>query len=74
MLPMLHAPLPGGKLPARAFEPALPPSPERPAWETACRAALAFWQASGDDARISEGFRAVCLANGERLADAAQRV
>jgi hypothetical protein len=74
MLPMLHAPLPGGELPTRVFEPALPQPPQRPAWEAACRAALDFWQAAAQDTRISEGFRALCEGNGRRLAEAAQRL
>ena len=74
MLPMLHAPLPGGELPARSFEPPLPQPPQRPAWETACRAALDFWQAAAQDTRISESFRALCEGNGRRLAEAAQRL
>jgi hypothetical protein len=67
MLPMLHAPLAGGEVPARSFEPSLPLPPQRAAWQAACAAALAFWDAAARDGRISEPFRALCRDHGERL-------
>ena len=36
MLPMLYAPLPGGELPVRAFDPPLPLPRQRAIWLTAC--------------------------------------
>jgi len=73
MLPMFHAPLAGGEVPVRTFEPALPLPPQRAAWLAACRAALLFWQRAGTDNRISEGFRTICAANRQRLEELAQR-
>lgn len=63
MLPMLYAPLSGGEVPARNFEPALPLPAERDAWTTACEAALAFWREASADRRISSGFRRICSEN-----------
>lgn len=67
MLPMLHAPLAGGEVPTRSFEPSLPLPQQRAAWQAACAAALAFWDAAARDGRISEPFRALCRDHGERL-------
>ncbi len=67
MLPMLYAPLPGGEVPVRVFEPPLPLPPQRPIWAAACEAALMFWRQASQDARISEEFKSVCAANSRRL-------
>jgi hypothetical protein len=72
MLPMLYAPLPGGEVPARNFEPALPLPPQRGAWETACVAALGFWDRAAADDRISAAFRRTCVANARRLRELAE--
>jgi hypothetical protein len=74
MLPMLYAPLPGGEVPQRAFEPPLPLPPQRAAWSSACTAALAFWDGAATDERISAAFRAACKANGRRLRVVADQV
>ena len=74
MLPMLYAPLPGGELPARRFEPPTPLPPQRAAWQAACTAATAFWSAASRDTRISEAFRLVCRNNADRLERVAQMV
>jgi hypothetical protein len=74
MLPMLYAPLPGGELPRRSFEPPLPRPVQRPAWQAACAAALAFWQAAAADGRISEAFRQQARDNGSTLQRVAERV
>lgn len=74
MLPMLYAPLPGGEVPPRSFEPPTPLPPQRPAWLAACGAAIAFWQRCAGDGRISEAFRQMCRGNGERLEVMAERV
>lgn len=74
MLPMLYAPLAGGEVPARSFEPPLPLPPQRTAWTAACEAAISFWWHAATDMRISEPFRRVCSANGQRLEQVAQRV
>ena len=71
MLPMLHAPLPGGEVPPRAFEPPLPLPPQRAVWHAAHGAALAFWREAAHDGRISPAFRAVCAGHAEQLARAA---
>lgn len=68
MLPMLYAPLSGGEVPLRKFEPALPLPRERDAWKAAFGAALEFWQTASADIRISESFRQTCRENHERLA------
>lgn len=73
MLPMLYAPLPGGEVPARRFEPPLPLPPQRAAWTAACSAALAFWLRAATDSRISEPMRRVCSDSGQRLERIAQR-
>ena len=74
MLPMLYAPLPGGEVPVRAFEPPLPLPPQRPVWTAACAAAQAFWQRASQDTRISDEFRSVCAFNAKRLQLFAERV
>jgi len=73
MLPMLYAPLAGGELPRRAFEPPLPPPQQRTTWHAACAAALTFWDRAAADVRIGEVFRAVCAANAARLRQVADR-
>jgi len=72
MLPMLHAPLPGGEVPVRAFEPPLPLPQQREVWHAAWGAARDFWQAAEGDKRISAGFREVCAEHAERLSAAAE--
>ncbi|MBI5255484.1 MAG: type II toxin-antitoxin system HipA family toxin YjjJ [Burkholderiales bacterium] len=73
MLPMLHAPLPGGELPTGAFEVALPLPTQREAWMQACAAAIGFWRLATRDDRISPAFRRVCGANLALLERVAQR-
>lgn len=67
MLPMLYAPLAGGEVPPREFEPPWPLPEQRPAWQQACRAALQFWRSASTEARLSAPFRAVCATNLQRL-------
>jgi hypothetical protein len=67
MLPMAYAPLPGGEVPPRAFEPTLPQPDQRAVWMSACQAAQGFWATAAADGRISGGFRALCLANSQHL-------
>lgn len=74
MLPMRYAPLPGGEVPPRDFEPPLPLPPQRAVWDACCAAAVGFWQAAAADARISAGFRALCADNAQRLHTIAQRL
>ncbi|WP_284619373.1 type II toxin-antitoxin system HipA family toxin YjjJ [Aquabacterium humicola] len=71
MLPMLYAPLAGGEVPVRQFEPPLPRPPQRLPWLAAFDAALTFWHAAAADARLSEAFRAICAVNATRLQDVA---
>jgi hypothetical protein len=73
MLPMLYAPLPGGEVPRRTFEPPLPLPPQRTVWGEACGAALPFWLRAAQDERISAAFRATCTANARRLNTVAER-
>lgn len=72
MLPMLHAPLAGGEVPAREFTPALPLPPQRDVWHQASAAARDFWTRAADDGRISAEFRQLCGRHGQQL-DAASR-
>lgn len=68
MLPMMYAPMAGGEVPARAFEPAWPKPAERAVWVQACQAALSFWDAVLRDARIGNAFkRTVAQAHAEAL-------
>jgi len=74
MLPMAYAPLPGGEVPPRAFEPALPQPAQRAAWLTACVAAMGLWTRAAADSRISAGFHATAAANAQTLADRIDQV
>ena len=67
MLPMLYAPSRGVELAERRHAPRRPLPAEEPAWHAAAPAALAFWQAAADDARISKPFRRSCAANAKAL-------
>ena len=71
MLPMRYAPLGGGETPAMPLiEPVLPLPAERPQWQPAAAAALAFWQMLAQDPRASSAMRAQASANAHRLAQA----
>lgn len=72
MLPMLHAPLPGGEVPVRSFEPPLPLPRQRAVWHAAWEVARDFWQTAAGDGRISAGFREVCAGHAWRLSTAAE--
>jgi hypothetical protein len=74
MLPMLYAPLAGGELPSRTFEPPLPLPPQRAVWSIACAAALSFWVCAAADTRISAAFRRTCNANAKRLREVADLI
>jgi HipA-like C-terminal domain len=67
MLPMLYAPLRGGELPVRKFEPPLPLPPQKTVWGAACAAAVSFWIQASRDARIGEEFRGICASNARHL-------
>jgi hypothetical protein len=68
MLPMLYAPLRGGEVPERAYQPELPLPAEQPAWADAAGAAARCWESCAADPRISSGFRRICEANALALA------
>jgi len=74
MLPMLYAPLAGGEVPERAFEPPLALPAESGTWRLACGAALDFWDRAAGDVRISERFRGTCAANRDSLSGVAERI
>ena len=74
MLPMLYAPLPGGELPTRGFEPPPPLPAQRRVWMAACVAAIEFWTRASHDARVSEAFQGLCAANALQLQRVAERV
>ncbi len=63
MLPMLYAPLAGGEVPERIFQPALPMPQEENAWHCAFEMAVKFWQVTSTDTRITQGFRTICETN-----------
>lgn len=67
MLPMLYRPAATGEVVAREFVPAPPTPRDAPVWQDAARIARAFWERVADDARVSDGFRAIAGANGARL-------
>ena len=67
MLPMMYAPLAGGEIPPRPFNPPVPLPAQQTVWLEACRAAIAFWRRAGGDERISPPFRAVAIGNAEAL-------
>ena len=68
MLPMLYAPV-AGELVARDFaaRPLQPTAATLPEWAQALALARRFWQAVGDDERVSAGFRQLAAANGLHL-------
>lgn len=74
MVPMLYAPLPGGEVPPRIFEPPLPLPSQREVWAVACDAASLFWTRVSSDKRISEGFRSLAGANARLLRERAEQV
>lgn len=63
MLPMGYAPMRGGELPHRRYQPELPLPPETEAWRQAGQAAVAYWQRCAEDLRISRDFRRLCAEN-----------
>lgn len=63
MLPMRYAPGSAGAIIERAFDPALPLPRHLTAWRRAVPAALSFWSAVADDARISAGFKRIAATN-----------
>lgn len=71
MLPMLYAPLPGGEVPERRFQPVSPLPPEQAVATRARVAAQRFWARCANDQRISPGFRNICQANALALAGTA---
>jgi hypothetical protein len=76
MLPMAYAPMAGGEVPPRVFEPALPqPQPhQRQVWLQACWLAQQFWSTPAMDNRISDVFRGLCADNARVLLELAGRV
>ena len=64
MLPMLYAPV-GGELVLRDFaaRPLQPSAATLPQWGEAKLLAAAFWRAAAQDARVSDGFRAIAAEN-----------
>jgi hypothetical protein len=73
MLPMLYAPLSGGEVPVRKFEPALPIPQDREVWQAACKAALLFWKTASRDDRVGQEFRKICGLNYRMLDELAGR-
>jgi hypothetical protein len=68
MVPMLYAPVRGGELPERRYDPPLPLPKEAQAWRAAAEAAHAFWQLAAADERIGDAFRRTCEGNARTLA------
>jgi len=71
MLPMLLAPLQGGELPLRVFNPPSPAPAEQAAWQAAAGAARLFWAAVLSDTRVSLGFRQLAATMGQAVERAA---
>ena len=67
MLPMRYAPHRGGEVPPQPYEPALPLPTEAFKWHRAAMAAIVYWNRCAADARISDGFRAICAENAVTL-------
>lgn len=67
MLPMLYAPLRGGEVPERIYNPDLPMPQERAVWRLAAHHAQLFWQRCLADSQVSAGFKAICENNIRRL-------
>ena len=59
MLPMGYAPLRGGELPHRCYQPELPLPSEAEAWRQAGQAAVAYWQRCAENAAIAQQTLAV---------------
>nr|WP_315207892.1 type II toxin-antitoxin system HipA family toxin YjjJ [uncultured Albidiferax sp.] len=68
MLPMLYAPV-GGELVAREFAAGRlqPTTATLPEWDRAKQLAAVFWAAVAEDARISDGFRAIAAENLKKI-------
>lgn len=68
MLPMLYAPV-GGELVAREFAAGRlqPTTATLPEWDRAKQLAAVFWAAAAEDARISDGFRAIAAENLKKI-------
>lgn len=67
MLPMLYAPLRGGEVPGRIYNPDLPMPQERAVWILAAHHAKLFWQRCLADLQISAGFKTIGENNLRRL-------
>jgi hypothetical protein len=70
MLPMQYAPLRGGEVPARDFDPSgfpPPPADREHDWQRILQAAVTFWNAAAADDRITQDFRRLCAENGQAL-------
>lgn len=67
MLPMLYAPLAGGEVPVRNFEPPHPLPRQQSPWLIACEAAIKFWNTAASDPRIGNDFHQIASENGRKL-------
>jgi predicted transcriptional regulator len=67
MLPMLYAPLPGGEVAKRVFEPSPPLPRQLNTWLPAWHAATAFWTTAASDTRITPDFRHTAQENAQKL-------
>jgi hypothetical protein len=70
MLPMAYAPMRGGEVPVRHFDPShfpTPPAGREEGWRRAMHAALSFWDRAAADERITGAFRQVCGDNARAL-------
>ncbi len=74
MLPMAYAPLPGGEVPAIAWQPQPPPPAERAHWHAACTQALAYWAALAAAPALTAPWRRIAVENGKLLATLAAKV
>jgi hypothetical protein len=67
MLPMHYRPNESGSVRDEPFALPMPDLGETDTWSHAAMLATEFWRRTADDERIGENFRALCLANVERI-------
>jgi serine/threonine protein kinase HipA of HipAB toxin-antitoxin module len=69
MLPMHYRPGAGGSIRDEAFALPAPDLRNVQTWSQASDMAQLFWQRAGNDQRIDDNFRALCVGNAQRLGD-----
>lgn len=67
MLPMQYRPTSTGEIVDSPFTVAMPPPPQRQAWQIAAEMACVYWQRIAEDGVVSAGFRKLARANGSEV-------